>query len=197
MQTLSIEKLKQHYVAILKDIAKQKGLDSSGVAVLEKIMHVESDFDLSAKNGKSSARGLFQVINGTWDDYVKKHKNELMADGRYDPIQQIKFAIYYTQDNIAAMHKAFPDRKLSEGDIYLAHFLGPGGKNGEKGAIDVIREAENHPNTPIKGFLPQKVLDSNSDVFFKINGNKGLAFEEFTVGDLANWTNAKMGEKPK
>ncbi|MEK6745505.1 MAG: transglycosylase SLT domain-containing protein [Pseudomonadota bacterium] len=185
------------YVTLLHEIANKKGLKGDGITVLENIMHVESHFNLIAKNGRSSAKGLFQVINGTWDDYVKLHPNELKSDGRDDPTQQIIFAIYYTQDNIAAMNKAFPSRQLSKGDIYLAHFLGPGGKNGGRGAIDVIREAENHPNTPIKEFLPQKVLDSNSEVFFKMDGNRGLEFKEFTVGDLANWANAKMGEKPK
>ena len=195
METLSARRAQ--YVTLLHEIANKKGLKGDGITVLENIMHVESHFKLFAKNGNSSAKGLFQVINGTWDDYVKLHPNELKSDGRNDPTQQIIFAIYYTQDNVAAMNKAFPNRQLSKGDIYLAHFLGPGGKNGGRGAIDVIREAEVRPNTPIKEFLPDKVITSNSDVWFNMNGNKGLAFEEFTVGDLANWTNAKMGEKPK
>lgn len=191
MKTLSTDALKAHYVGILKQVAAEKGLDSDGVAVLTKIMHVESGGDLYAMNEKSSARGLYQCINDTWEDYVKKHPRELTMDGRHDAMQQTIFAVYFTQDNQKALAKAFDNKKPTHGEIYLAHFLGA------QGAILVLNEAKRNPDRPIKGFLPQLVLDSNSKVFFKMDGLKGLDFKEFSVGDLANWAGAKMGETPK
>lgn len=179
---------KEVYVALLHEIAEKKGLKGDGVAVLEKIMHVESRFRVFSWNENSTAKGLFQCIDDTWDVYVKKHPKEITKEGRYDPIQQIKFAVYFTIDNERDL-TSFLHRKPTHGEIYLAHFLGA------NGAISVLREAKERPNTPIKGFLPQKVLDSNSKVFFEMDGNKGLDFKEFTVGDLANWAAAKMGQK--
>lgn len=190
MQTLSVDKLKQHYAAILREVAKEKGLNGDGVNVLEKIMHVESGGNMFSRNGKSTAAGLFQPIDDTWNRYVRKYPNEIKPDGRYDPIQQVKFAVYFTLDNQKSLKKSL-NRDATGGELYLAHFLG------DNGAISIIKESNNRPNTPLKGFLPQSVIDSNSEVFFKMDGNRGLEFKEFTVGDLANWANAKMGEKPK
>jgi hypothetical protein len=189
---MSIGSTRLNHIGLLKQTAKTKGLSDEAVAVLERIMHVESSDNIFAANKRSSAKGLFQVIDETWNKYVAKHPDELSLEGRSDSKQQMIFATYFIKDNEKALKEAGIPATTT--NLYLTHFLGAGGGNGTKGAIDVIKEAEKSPNTPIKGFLPDKVINANSEVWMTMDGRKGLAFEEFAVGDLANWANGKMKE---
>lgn len=182
-------------VNLLNRIASEKGLGADAIAFLKRIMLVESSGNTYAKNGNSSAKGLFQFIDGTWERYVEKHHRELTKDGRYDPKQQIIAVVSFTQDNEKALTDAL-GRKPDSGELYLAHFLGKGGgtkHNSQKGAIDVILEAQANPNRLIKGFLPDDVLEQNKGVSLPLKDKSQLRFENFSVADTVNWANGKMG----
>ena len=179
-------------VIALRKTGLEKGLSDERINFLERIMGSESSGDNAAKNPNSTAVGLFQFIEETWNRLVSKHPDELTKDGRKDPKQQRIAAIYFTQDNEEILTKAL-GRKPDDGELYLAHFLGTGGKNGEKGAIDIIREAEKNSSKPIKGFLPDIVLDKNKDVYLPLENGKKLFIKDFSVADLHNWSAGKMG----
>jgi hypothetical protein len=191
------EYTREESLAIVRTEAGKRGLSAEASAVLERIMMVESNGDASVKADGSRALGLFQVIPDTWNEWAEKlgldKTNSKNGDGRLDPVQQAKFGIAFTQSNESKLTVAL-DRKPSSGEIYLAHFLGVGGGK-VNGAIDVIKEAEKNPNTPIKGFLSDEVLAANHKIRLKLKDGKELAFKDFTVADLGNWAEGKMDHK--
>lgn len=133
-------------------------------------MSAESAGNLHAKNPRSSATGLFQFIDATWEQY---------GNGKsiYDPYAQIDAVVRFTAANKAVLEKTL-NRAPTVGEYYLAHFAGAGG------ARQIL---ENHPETPIKGILGQKVLDMNEPIRFR-----GKKFADFTAGDLRNWADTRM-----
>lgn len=57
------------------------------------ISYKESNFNLTAKNSKSSARGLFQIINSTWNEVCKMKGYSL--DGRFNEQKQVTVVLDY------------------------------------------------------------------------------------------------------
>jgi len=193
------ERIKQQNIALLEEVANKEGLDEEGRIVLKRIMLAESNGETNAANGKSRARGLFQAIPSTWNKYADKYDDidrtdSSKGDGRFNPHQQMLFAVRFTRDNERALTTALGGRPPSSGELYMAHFLGAGGGGGDKGAIDVIKEAEKNPARPIKGFLPNYIFDPNADVYLLINNKERLYFKDFTVSDMQNWADRKMAQ---
>lgn len=96
---------------------------------LNRIIAIESRGKLRAKAPTSSALGLFQFLNATWVATVKKHRPDL-AQGRstqqllalrVDGTVCIELGARFTEDNAEGIGAGFTD-----GDLYLAHFLGLG-----------------------------------------------------------------------
>src|SRR5687768_7527519 len=96
---------------------------------LNRIIQIESAGKLKAKAKTSSALGLFQFLNATWMDTVEKHRPDLLAGRtkaqvlalRTDPEICIELGARFTEDNARALGAGYTD-----GDLYLAHFLGLG-----------------------------------------------------------------------
>ena len=76
--------------------------------------HVESGLNPSAGADSSSAKGLFQFINGTWKQYGN-------GGNVLDPVANADAGARYLKDNMARLGTTDP------GAAYLAHFAGPGG----------------------------------------------------------------------
>lgn len=197
------ERTKNENLALLESIANREGLDEEGRIVLRKIMLVESNGQTNAANPNSRARGLFQVIPDTWNKYAAKYADintvtalneNTSVDPRFDKKQQMLFAVRFTRDNERALTTALGGAPPTASQLYKAHFLGVGGGK-EKGAIDIIKEAENNPNTPIKGFLPNKIFAPNSDVRLSYPNGDILHMKNFTVSDMQVWARRKM-EQP-
>ncbi len=181
---------KQSYVNELHEISNQKGLGEQGRIVLTKIMRVESRGDKNAKNSKSSATGLFQFIDNTWNLYADKNTdidrtNSKNGDGRLKPEQQIKVAIDFTRDNERALTSAFSGRPPSAGEIYLAHFAGA------DGAINILKS---DPNIPISKILSPKAMSANAEIYLNTSDGKRKYFNDFTARDLQAWANHKMDQ---
>lgn len=140
-------------------------------AYLTSIMRVESAGRANAANPNSSARGLFQFINSTWDAY---------GNGRdiWDPQAQCDAVVRLAQDNARALRGAL-GREPTAGEYYLAHFAGAGGAKGVLNADD---------DTPISGILGGAAMRANADI-----RHGGKRFGEFTARDLRGWAESKMG----
>lgn len=122
----------------------------------------ESSLNPDAKAGTSSAAGLFQFIDQTWLGMIKEHGAEhglsqyadqisqtksgryVVADRqvrreilalRYDPEISATMAGEFTQDSAATLRGSL-GREPTGGELYAAHFLGPGG------ALDLIKAAQ-------------------------------------------------------
>lgn len=96
---------------------------------LNRIMAIESRGKLKAKAPTSSALGLFQFLDGTWIATAKKHRPDLCQGRsqqqllalRVDGTVCIELGARFTEDNAEGIGHGFTD-----GDLYLAHFLGLG-----------------------------------------------------------------------
>lgn len=88
----------------------------------------ESSFNPRAKASTSSASGLFQFISGTWNQYAPQVNSTRVptkqtvepTDPRFDPYANSRAGAAFLRDNIRSINSSSP------GDVYLAHFLGPG-----------------------------------------------------------------------
>lgn len=158
---------------------------SSGFAVggsyAEKVARAESGGNPNATNGRSTAAGLGQFTNGTWDEFLKERHPNMLGLGdevkqrlKMQPSLANEAIDWYANKNAGALQSA--GFKANDANLYLAHFLGPGGAKSVLGA---------NPATPLDQI---KALDaarkSNPEVF----GRAG------TAGGLQAWAEARMGE---
>jgi hypothetical protein len=151
---------------------------------------VESSLNAQAKATRSSARGLFQFIEQTWlatlkasgpglgygqyADAIEKTpsgrhvvadpdlRREIMAL-RQDPTANAVMAGAFTQGNAAKL-TARLGRAPSDGELYMAHFLGP------HGAAKLIGSAAIDPQASAAEMFPQAAR-ANPSIFFDRSGD--------------------------
>lgn len=159
--------------------AQMVGVDPGVMAAMA---GVESNFKAVAAAGTSSATGLYQFIKGTWADTVRKYgsKYGLTSENqnpvyRNNPAMAALMGAEYIKENTQYLEKRL-GRKLTAGDIYAAHFLGP------KGAAAVLSA----PDGDIAAsHLGADQVRANKTVFYQ--GGKAI-----TVGEFKNWVNKRL-----
>lgn len=146
---------------------------------------VESGLDPQAGAATSSARGLFQFIEQTWLATMKQSGSALgygryaaaitqTASGRYevadaalhgeilklrnDPAANAVMAGAFTRTNAAQLTQQL-GRAPSEGELYIAHFLGSGG------AARLITFAANNPTAKATDFFAN-AAHANPSIFY-------------------------------
>jgi hypothetical protein len=146
---------------------------------------VESGLNPQAGAATSSARGLFQFIDQTWLATMKQSGPALgygqfaaaitkTASGHYevrdpamrdeilklrnDPTANAIMAGAFTQANAAVLSERL-GRSPSEGELYIAHFLGAGG------AARLISSAAAHPNASAASYFPV-AAHANTPIFY-------------------------------
>ena len=146
---------------------------------------VESGLNPQAGASTSSARGLFQFIDQTWLATLKQSGAALgygqyaaaitkTASGHYqvadpamrsqilklrnDPMANAAMAGAFTQANAALLSEKL-GRSPSEGELYIAHFLGAGG------AARLISAAASDPNASAASLFPV-AAHANSSIFY-------------------------------
>lgn len=148
---------------IIQDAATANGVDP---AILAQIAQVESGGNPSAAASGSSAKGLFQFTNPTWQQYGKG------ADP-LDPAANADAGARFLKDNSTGLASA--GIEASPGNIYLAHFSGLGGAK-------KVLSAD--PTAPVASVLGDDAVSANP--FLK----------NMTVADLRNWADRKMAGTP-
>lgn len=161
---------------------------------------VESDLDPHASSSSSSAAGLFQFIDQTWLGMMKQAGPSLgygryadaitrspsglyqVADAasyraimalRSDPTANAAMAGAFTQNN-AAQLKAKLGRAPSDGELYIAHFLGSGG------AAKLIARAGSQPDGIAADAFPNAAA-ANQSIFFERSGRPRSFAEVYGV----------------
>ena len=146
---------------------------------------VESGLNPQAGAATSSARGLFQFIDQTWLATMKQSGAALgygqyaaaitkTASGHYevadpvmrsailklrnDPTANATMAGAFTQTN-AAVLSARLGRSPTEGELYIAHFLGAGG------AARLISSAAANPDASAASYFPV-AAHANTSIFY-------------------------------
>ncbi len=151
---------------------------------------VESNLNPNAQASTSSARGLFQFTEQTWlttlkeqgtalgyGPYAKAISRQPLGDYavsdprltdailnlRSDPTANALMAGAFTKVNAAKLAGRL-GRGASEGELYIAHFLGP------TGASRLIGLADTSPRTPAAAILPSAAR-ANPSIFYDGRGN--------------------------
>jgi hypothetical protein len=171
--------------------ALRSAAESTGVGfnVLAAKAAMESGFQASAQAPTSSARGLFQFIDQTWLDTVRRHgadhglANEAAAISRSasgrltvaDPAERNRILALRDNPEISARLGAEHLRDVSEaltpvlgrkpdvGELYLGHFLGTGG------ATRMLRAAAEEPGRAAADLLPEAAR-ANASLFRGADG---------------------------
>jgi hypothetical protein len=149
----------------------------------------ESGLNPQAASPTSSARGLYQFIDQTWLATLKRAgpalgygnyadaivqnaagryevpdpatRRDVMAL-RYDPAANAAMAGALTRDNAAALAGGL-GRKPSDGELYIAHVLGP------SGAVKLTGLAVTNPSAPADAAFPA-AAEANRSIFYNQQG---------------------------
>jgi hypothetical protein len=171
----------------IRDAARSTG---ASFEYLVTAARIESNLNPSAQAPTSSAKGLYQFIDQTWLATLKQagpaygygayaDAISQAADGHYevaDPVQRAAImrlrsdpaasaimAGAFTQTNAAQLASAL-GRQPSEGELYIAHFLGP------DGAAKMIANAASNPRANAADMFPQAAA-ANRSIFFDSAGH--------------------------
>jgi hypothetical protein len=171
----------------IKQAAKSSGISFEYLVTTAKI---ESNMNPAAQAVTSSAKGLYQFIEQTWLGTLKtagtavglgKYADAITqnADGRYevadagkrssimqlrsDPEASAMMAGAFTRANADHLENNI-GRKPTEGELYIAHFLGP------DGAGKLIGVAATQPNANAAKMFPQAAA-ANPSIFYDRAGN--------------------------
>ncbi|SHM10236.1 lytic transglycosylase domain-containing protein [Roseibium suaedae] len=160
----------------------------------------ESSFNTDAKAKTSSATGLFQFIESTWLETMKESGAELGLGKYADQIQQTKSGRFVVSDPQARqeilnlrkdpeisslMAGAFTQknadyltRKLgrnpSEGELYMAHFLGA------NGAKRLIESTQSNADARADKLFPAQAK-ANKSIFYNSDGTARSTSEVYSA----------------
>lgn len=136
----------------------------------------ESDFKVNASNSDSSAQGLGQFTDDTWNETIGKYGHLYGYDkstSRKDTKASALMMAHYYKDNLALLSKKL-NRPLTMTDAYMTHFLGPGG------AIKFLTMMDKDPNS-IPALSMPDAAKSNRAIFYNSNGTARTAKEIYDV----------------
>lgn len=157
----------------ISDAAKKQGVDPNEAMVFAA---VESSLNPNAKASSSSATGLFQFTNATWNEQMGKHARKHGLDPNTPPTDVNASALMgteYFKSNKRALSSVKSDPNLT--DVYLAHFLGAGGAKKFLSA---------DPSAIAAQVMPE-AAKSNPSIFYA--GGRAL-----TISEVYNKIDAKL-----
>lgn len=167
-------------------IAQASGVTGVSSSYLQQAARRESAFDPFAQASTSSAVGLFQFIESTWLDLMRKHGASYGYEAearaiyidergrpavrdpqvrarilslRLDPHLASIMAGHLTRENAQAL-QSVTGRPATAGDLYLAHVLGV------DGAVQLMRAAIYTPDRPASAILPRAAA-ANRPLFYR------------------------------
>jgi hypothetical protein len=182
--------------------AIRQAAQSTGISFdyLVATARIESNLNPSAQASTSSAKGLYQFIDQTWLGTMKQAGPALGfgpyadaiskgADGRYDvsdpamraqimklrsdPTASAMLAGAFTRANAGQLNAAI-GRPPTEGELYMAHFLG------SEGAGKLISAATNQPQANASAMFPQAAA-SNPSIFYNRSGTPKSTSEVYAT----------------
>lgn len=154
---------------LIQAAAKMVGFDP---VIAGNVAAVESNLDPNASSG--IANGLFQFIDGTWQSMLKKYGPIYGISPNASPMDPRANAILgacYLKENTETLQSSL-GKDITDLDLYMAHFLGPGGAKkflsaprGEA-SYKYVGSGVEWTGTKVKG-QDNAVIDGNKSIFFK------------------------------
>ena len=182
---------------VIRDAARSTG---ASFEYLLTAARIESNLNPAAQAQSSSAKGLYQFIDQTWLATLKTSGAAhgygqyadaitLNADGHYevadpnmraailrlrsDPAASATMAGAFTQNNAVQLATTI-GRMPTEGELYIAHFLG------SDGAAKLINIAARQPNVNAAEMFPQAAA-ANPGIFVNKSGQPRSAGEVYAT----------------
>ena len=179
---MTIESVKQAVGAVIERASQATGVD---FGYLMRTAERESGYNASAHAATSSAAGLFQFVDQTWLGAIKRHGAkhgysgyadliQTSADGRLqvagndarkavmalrlDPRAASLMAGELASENSAYL-RGRVGRDPTDGELYIAHFLGA------KGSADLIEASQTRPAAPAAALFPD-AASANPSIFY-------------------------------
>ncbi|MGH1399107.1 MAG: transglycosylase SLT domain-containing protein [Alphaproteobacteria bacterium] len=171
---------------------------STGVdfAYLVQQAKAESSFNPSAQAKTSSASGLFQFIESTWESMIEKYgdkhgidtagksRDELLAL-RKDPVVASNMAAEFAGENERFLERNYGG-DIGSTELYFAHFMGAGG------AASFLNAKDANGSDPAAVLFP-KAAAANKNVFYESGSGRAKSLDEvyaffdakFSVKDAA------------
>lgn len=178
-----VERSKTDPTGVINDLrAAPQSVDQ----IDNRIVQIESNGNPTARSKSSSAYGAGQFVDDTWLPLMRKYHPELADKSdaevlalRADSRLSREMVGRYREENTATLAKQ--GIEPSGGNLYLAHFLGPGA------AAAVLKS---NPNMPIEDALKSSVGPEKAAKMIAANGD---ILRGQTAGSVAQWANDKMG----
>ncbi len=164
--------------------------DSDYSPVLAAISMNESRNKVNAQNAKSSAGGLYQFLNSTWGNILRRmdpenygHLTDTQLSGfklkpEYADLQHAAADFHLKNDILPRLGRA--GIEATPGSIYLSWFQGPAG---------AVRANTAPRNATVSEIFPETV-SANSNMRFK-----GKSYADWTMDDLRQWAETSMANR--
>lgn len=110
---------------IIAEAGRKVGVDPR---IMQIMAAIESSFNPNAKAKTSSATGLFQFIKSTWQQQMKRHASKHGISPETSPTDPVANSLMggeFLKENARIISSVKPNPSVT--DLYIAHFLGPGG----------------------------------------------------------------------
>lgn len=161
----------------IKNAANAVGVDRGIMLAMAK---QESGFNPNAKAGTSSASGLFQFIDTTWNSMVQKYGKKFpdLLKGRFDLNASAIAGALFIKENIDVLKRN--GIVINGTSIYASHFLGPGG---------ALKLFSANPLTAAVNVLGEKVAAANKSIFYEKDGKTPR-----TIADVQQFLYNKVGK---
>lgn len=140
---------------------------------------LESSFRSKVKAGTSTATGLYQFIEGTWNEMLAKYGAKYGINPntpRSDPRANALMAAEYLKENGNSLQRHV-ERDLTDTDYYAAHFLGAGGARRLLTAV---------PSASAVAIFPSEAR-ANPDIFY--SGGRAR-----TIAEVYSELDRRMGK---
>ena len=150
------------------------GADAGQMAA---IAQVESNFDPKIRARTSSAGGLYQFTDSTWNDMIDKYGAKYGLDknaSKYDAKANALMGGEYIKKNQKAISSEL-GREANTTDVYMGHFLGTGG------AVNFLKGMQKNPNTSAVDLAGKKAASDNRSIFYDQNGRARTAQEVYSI----------------
>ena len=158
----------RHITHAIAKASKKTGVD---FACLMQQASVESSFRADVKAKTSSATGLYQFIESTWLDMIKKHgskhgidasaeSKENLLELRKDPKISAAMAGEFAGENKRFLERHVKGSKeIGSTELYMAHFMGP------SGAAGFLNALQNNPLQTAADLFPKEAR-ANPSIFY-------------------------------